>query len=92
MTPLAAAGLSLSDLRNVGKAALADFRLLGIETVAQLAAQDADHLYDRLCTLTNRRHDPCVHDVFSATIHQARTGEALDWWAFTAERKARTRS
>jgi Pathogenicity locus len=88
-TRVAPVGLALSDLRNVGKAALADFQLLGIETVEQLAAEDADRLYDRLCALTNRRHDPCVHDVFSATIHQARTGEALDWWAFTPARKAR---
>ncbi len=24
-----------------------------------------------------------VHDVFSATVHQARTGEALPWWSFS---------
>ena len=84
--------LSLSDLRNVGKATLSDLKLLGIDTVAELAGQDADQLYDRLCNLSGTRQDPCVHDVFSAAIHQARTGEALDWWAFTAARKARTPS
>lgn len=80
---------SLGDLRNVGKAALGDFQLLGVASVDQLAAQDADALYQKLCALTHRRHDPCVHDVFAAAIHQARTGEALDWWAFTPTRKAR---
>jgi nucleotidyltransferase/DNA polymerase involved in DNA repair len=79
----------LARLRNVGKACLADFHLLGIRTVEQLAAQDADHLYGRLCELTKQRQDPCVHDVLAATIHQAKTGEALNWWAFTAARKAR---
>jgi hypothetical protein len=79
----------LARLRNVGKAALADFKLLGITTVEQLAAQNADALFGRLVELTKQRQDPCVHDVFAATIHQAKTGEALNWWAFTPGRKAR---
>jgi hypothetical protein len=82
---------TLADLRNVGKAALADFRALGVETVAALAEQDANELYARLCAITGRRHDPCVHDVFAAAIHQAKTGEAVNWWVFSAERKARAR-
>ena len=79
----------LKRLRNVGKAALADFALLGIGSVAMLAEQDADALYVRLCALTQQRQDPCVHDVFAATIHEARTGEAVDWWTYSADRKAR---
>lgn len=80
---------ALGRLRNIGKAALADFQILGVATVSQLAAADADMLYVQLCKATGRRHDPCVHDVFSAAIHQARTGEALDWPQFTPARKAR---
>ena len=80
---------TLAELRNVGKAMLADFDMLGITNVQQLAAQDVDELYLRLCRLTASRHDPCVHDTFAAAIHQARTGEALNWWAFTPLRKAR---
>ena len=34
----------LSGLRNVGPATLADFRLLGIDSVAQLATHEADAL------------------------------------------------
>jgi len=79
----------LAGLRNIGKAMLEDFRILGIESVPQLAAQDADELYARLCKLTGARHDPCVHDVFAAAIHQARTGEALNWWTFSSARKVR---
>jgi hypothetical protein len=82
-------GLRLADLKNVGKAALKDFEVLGIASVPQLAKEEARELYERLCALTNARHDPCVEDVFSAAIHQARTGEALDWWEFSRRRKQR---
>jgi nucleotidyltransferase/DNA polymerase involved in DNA repair len=80
---------SLARLRNVGKAALADFKLLGIATVSELATTDADTLYVRLCETTQQRHDPCVHDVFTAAIHQAKTGEAVNWWVYTPSRKSR---
>lgn len=79
----------LQELRNVGPAARADFVALGITSVAQLAACEADDLYTQLQIKTAQRHDPCVWDVFAAAIHQARTGEALNWWAFTPERKRR---
>lgn len=79
----------LATRRNVGKAALADFALLNIHSIAQLATQEPDILYLALCHATDQRHDPCVHDVLKAAIHQARTGEALNWWVFTPERKAR---
>jgi len=81
--------VGLAGLRNVGRATLADFHLLGITTVQQLAAEEPDALYLRLCQATSQRHDPCAHDVFAATIHEARTGEPLDWWHFSAARKAR---
>jgi hypothetical protein len=79
--------LKLSDLRNVGKAALKDFEVLGIVSVPQLAEAEPRELYDRLCALTQARHDPCVEDVFAAAVHQARTGEALDWWVFSRQRR-----
>ena len=82
----------LSELRNIGKAMLADFALLGITSVQQLARQDVDELYTRLAVITGARHDPCVHDTFAAAIHQAKTGEALNWWAFTPLRKERQRA
>lgn len=81
--------IQLSDLRNVGKATLADFAILGIETIAQLRECEPDILFLELQLRTGQHQDPCVWDVFAATIHQARSGEAKDWWAFTAIRKAR---
>ena len=82
----------LSELRNIGKAMLADFAVLGITSVQQLARQEADEIYSRLCVITGARHDPCVHDTFAAAIHQAKTGEALNRWAFTSLRKERQKA
>ena len=77
----------LADLANVGPAALRDFHTLGIRTVAQLARQDPFRLYDRLCRRTSKRHDPCVIDVFMATIAQSRGAAPKPWWKFTPRRK-----
>jgi hypothetical protein len=82
---------TLGALRNIGGAMLRDFMLLGITSVPQLAQQQGDELYTRLSVMTGSRQDPCVHDTFTAAIHQAKTGEALNWWAFTALRKERQR-
>lgn len=82
-------GVRLADLRNVGPAFVDKFELLGITSVEQLVLHDADDLYVRLCHLEGERLDPCVHDVFAATVHQANTGEALDWWTFTKGRTDR---
>jgi nucleotidyltransferase/DNA polymerase involved in DNA repair len=54
----------LRDLRNVGRAILADLHLLGIETVARLAREKPSRLFRRLERTTGQRHDPCVLDVF----------------------------
>jgi hypothetical protein len=62
-----------------------------VTSIVQLAASNADDLYASLQSKTGQRHDPCVWDVFAAAIHQARTGEARDWWTFTPERKRRER-
>ena len=78
----------LKELKNVGKATLADLHLLGIYSVKELAIQDPTHLFHRLELQTGVRHDPCVWDVFAAIIHEAKTGEATSWWSWTAERKA----
>ena len=79
-------------LRNIGVAMRADLGMLGVATVGALARCDADTLYLDLCARTGVRQDPCVHDTFAAAIHQARTGEALAWWAFTPARKDRQKA
>lgn len=78
----------LRDLKNVGKATLADLHLLGIYSVKELSSQDATELFHRMEQESGHRQDPCVWDVFAAIIHEAKTGEATSWWEWTAERKA----
>ncbi len=83
---------SLGDLEGIGKAMLRDFGLLGIESVPQLAEQEADELYERLGAITGQRQDPCVHDVFACAIAQARdselSSEERKWWTWSRKRKA----
>ena len=74
---------------NVGKATYQDLMLLEINSIAELANADADELYARIQTLTGKKHDPCVWDVFAAIIHEARTGIKQPWWQWTAIRKQR---
>ena len=83
---------ALSKLKNVGPATRECFRLLGIETAEQLAEQDADDLYSKLSAKREASVDPCMHDIFTATIHQAQTGEAFSWWHFSDARKQRQKA
>ncbi|MBS1766456.1 MAG: helix-hairpin-helix domain-containing protein [Acidobacteria bacterium] len=77
----------LTDLPNVGEAAAADLRRLGITRPAQLAGGDPRALYDRLCVLTGARHDPCVLDVFISIVRFMDGEDPKPWWAYTDERK-----
>jgi len=80
---------ALCKLPNVGPATADDLLLLGFDTPQSLHAGDPDEMYQRLCSLTGVRHDPCAWDVFAAIVHNARTGESRKWWDFTSVRKAR---
>lgn len=78
---------SLRNLKNVGKATLADLTLLGINSLDELAHQDPTFLFHELERRTNHRQDSCVWDVFAAIIHEATAGEASNWWNWTSKRK-----
>jgi hypothetical protein len=80
----------LLSLMNLGPATQKDLALLGITTIAHLALANPDELYERLQKITEKKHDPCVWDVFAAIIHEANTGEKIPWWHWTAIRKNRT--
>jgi hypothetical protein len=86
----------LADLVSVGPAMLRDFDLLGIRSVAQLARQTPEKLYQRLCRKTGQPVDICVFDVFSAAVAQARNprlrSEKRNWWNWSRKRKARDAS
>jgi len=79
----------LFTLKNVGQATYEDLCELGIHSIEELANTDPDELYIRLQKITNRKHDPCIWDVFAAIIHEARTGIKQPWWAWTKVRKKR---
>ena len=81
----------LKDLAGVGPALLADFELLGVRSVTDLARQDGNELYQRLCDLTGARQDPCVLDVFRCAVAQAcdpdLPKEQRNWWYWSRLRK-----
>ncbi len=85
----------LADLVSIGPAMLRDFEMLDVHSVAQLAREDAQDLYDRLCTITKQRQDPCVLDVFHCAIAQAREPELppekCEWWYYSRQRKRNTK-
>ena len=77
----------LEQLPNVGPAIAADFRLLGVARPQDLIGRDPYALYDELCRVTKRRHDPCLLDTFIAAVRFMGGEAARPWWAYTAERK-----
>jgi nucleotidyltransferase/DNA polymerase involved in DNA repair len=86
----------LGDLVSVGPVMLRDLELLGIRTVAQLARQKPERLYEKLCRVTGRSQDICCLDVFSAAVAQARNPRLptaqRQWWYWSRKRKARDRN
>lgn len=82
----------LADLISVGPAMLRDFERLGIRTMAQLAKQEPQKMYERLNRKTGQRQDPCVLDAFSAAVAQARNprlpAEQCQWWYWSRRRKS----
>jgi hypothetical protein len=80
------------DLVSVGPKMERDFEMLGIRSVPQLARQDPDRMYEKLCSLTGQRQDPCVLDVFCAAVAQARDPRLpvaqCQWWYWSRKRKA----
>ena len=74
----------LQQLPGVGPATAADFRLLGVRSIRDLARRDPEAMYERLCELTGQRQDPCVLYVFRCAVFVARTPTATPelrlWW------------
>jgi hypothetical protein len=82
----------LQDLISIGPAMVRDFELLGVRSVAELARQNPENLYKKLCRITGQRQDPCVLDTFRAGVAQARNprlpAEQCQWWYWSRKRKA----
>jgi len=83
----------LQDLVSVGPAMLRDFQLLGVRSITAFAREEPQEMYNRLCEVTGEQQDPCVLDVFTAAVAQARDPylppEQRQWWYWTRERKRR---
>ncbi len=77
----------LEDLPNVGKSIAGDLRRIGIYEPDGLRGKDAFVLYDSLCSLTGKKQDPCVLDVFMSAISFVNGSKPKPWWSFTKERK-----
>lgn len=82
----------LSDLVSIGPAMLRDFELLGVRTVAELARQNPEKLYEKLCRVTGQAQDICCLDVFRAAVAQAKNPnlpiKQRVWWHWSRKRKA----
>jgi hypothetical protein len=79
----------LVDLPNIGKAIAKDLQSIGIDHPRKLIGKDPYGLYNALCMLSGKRHDPCVLDVFISAVDFMEGGAPRPWWAFTDERKKR---
>ena len=79
----------LEQLPNIGPSIAGDLRQIGIEQPGDLRDQDPLRLYQRLCTVTGQRHDPCVLDTFMAAVDFMGGAPARPWWDYTAIRKQR---
>ncbi len=92
---MARAKRQLGDLISIGPAMLRDFELLGIRSVAQLAWQNPQRMYEKLGRLAGQHQDICVLDVFCAAVAQARhprlPAEQCKWWYWSKKRKQRNK-
>lgn len=78
----------LTDLPNIGKAGVADLKLLGINMPHDLLGRDPYEMYEKLCDITGSKHDPCVIDVFISITRFINGAEPQPWWMYTSERKS----
>jgi hypothetical protein len=82
----------LEQLPNIGPAMAADLRRIGFSQPGALKKGDPYKMYEKLCRVTNQRHDPCVLDVFISAVRFMNGAAAKPWWAYTAERKRKLRN
>ncbi|HEV3144538.1 MAG TPA: helix-hairpin-helix domain-containing protein [Gemmataceae bacterium] len=77
----------LEDIPNVGQSIAGDLRQMGIREPGDLVGRDPYQMYDELCRLTGKRHDPCLLDTFIAAVRFMQGEPKKPWWKYTAERK-----
>ena len=82
---------TLTEIPNVGPAIARKLERLDVAAPDDLRGRDPEELFERLCALDGRRHDPCLLDTFVAAVDYADGGPARPWWEYSRERKARAR-
>ena len=78
----------LQRIPGVGKSLSRDLLDIGFTATSQLAGQNAEALYERLCSLRGERIDRCVLYVFRCAVYfatleaadQTHDPELLRWW------------
>lgn len=60
--------VELGQLPNVGPAVAKDMRRLGVTRPQDLIGRDPYVMFEELCRVTGRRHDPCMLDTFIAVV------------------------
>ena len=79
---------TLTSIPNVGPPSRASSSASASTSPDDLRGRDADELFERLCALDGRRHDPCLLDTFHAAVDVADGKPARPWWEYSRERKA----
>lgn len=77
----------LEQIPNIGPSIAEDLRQLGINTPSQLIGKDPYQLFQKLCSHTGVRVDPCVADVFISAVRFMEGAPPTPWWKYTQERK-----
>lgn len=78
----------LTDLPNVGPGIASALFRIGIDRPADLVGRGGFEMYQALCQVDGKRHDPCVLDVFISLDRFMAGEDPRAWWTYTAERKA----
>ncbi len=88
-TKIAKVKSDLQRIPGVGPRMEEDLRLLGYRSVADLAAANAEEMYERLCRKMGCPIDRCVLYVFRAAVYFAgrkkHDSELLKWWNWSDE-------
>ena len=83
---------NLQDIPNISRAIEKKLILLGIREPGELIGRDPYNMFDHLCSLTGKGHDPCLLDTFISAVRFMEGGPPKKWWEFTRERKERLAS
>ena len=75
------------EIPNVGVAIEKNLLALGLCKPIELVGKDPYQLYEDLCRITNKQHDPCVLDVLISAVRFMEGGPSKRWWEYTKERK-----